>query len=199
MRIGIFTTIALLCALGTASVAHAQADSTDVRPLQFYAFGGPTGNFTGLAGGRNIGVTAGLDLGFGVFHGFLPTVEVRGTEPFDDGNVDSQKDVLGGLRIEKRYGPVHPYVDAMFGRGEITYSGSGYLDPAGTTEYQKTNSNLIAFGVGADIELTPVFSLKIDGQFVRYKVPVTTSGELYSKPITVGVVYRFGFGQRHPQ
>ena len=197
MRPGIRTATLLLFALVTISTAHAQAHTTDSRPLQLSVFGGPTGVFTGLAGGRNLSFTAGVDLGFGTYRGLLPMAEIRGTEPFDDGNVDAQKNALGGLRVVKRFRIVHPYGDILYGRGEIEYQGVGYLNPAGNIYYQKTNSNIFSFGGGIDLDISPALSIKFDGQVQSYKVPVTVSGELYAKPITLGVVYSFGFGQRH--
>ena len=44
---------------------------------------------------------------------------------------------------------------------------------------------------GLDVTLTDHFALKVDGQFQHYGVPVTPSGTLYSKPLSVGIVYRF--------
>ena len=42
------------------------------RPFTLSAFGGATGTFTGLDGGKNLGITAGGDIGFKPFHYFYP-------------------------------------------------------------------------------------------------------------------------------
>jgi len=198
LRIGIRTAVLLLAALAVLPAAFAQGKSTDDRALQLYAFGGATGTYTGLGNGRNFGVTAGVDVGTHTYFGVLPTLEVRGTYPFDKGGVDSQKNILAGLKVEKHYGPVHPYVDILFGRGQIAYQGTGFLSPDGTTLYQQTNSNIFSPGVGLDFDISPTLAIKADFQLQHYNVPVTTDGHIYAKPITIGVVYRFGYNQRHP-
>jgi opacity protein-like surface antigen len=199
LKFGIRLTITLLFAAAVLPAAHAQANSTDIRSLQLYAFGGATGTYTGLNAGRNLGITAGIDLGFSGYHGFLPLLEVRGTEPFDDGGVDAQKNFLGGLKVERRYGGFHPYVDFLYGRGQIDYQGAGYINPAGDILYQQTNSNIYAFGGGVDYDISSTLAIKADIQIQHWVVPVTTSGDLYSKPITLGVLYRFGYGRSRPQ
>ena len=165
---------------------------TASRLFSLSAFGGATGTFTGLDGGRNIGITAGGDIGFRPFHAFYPSVEVRGTYPFDDGQVDSQKNILVGGKVERYFGYFRPYADFFWGRGKIDYLHGGYPNPEGTLLYLDSVSNVFAAGGGLDFTLTDHFALKFDGQFQRYGTPVTTSGSLYSKPFTIGVVYRFG-------
>ena len=199
MKLGIRLITLLLFATVLLPAAHAQANSTDVRPLQLYAFGGATGTYTGLDGGRNLGITAGIDLGIGAHRGFLPTLEARGTEPMDDGGVDAQKNVLGGLKVERLYRGFHPYIDVLFGRGAIDYQGAGYANPQQTKLYQVTNSNIYDFGGGIDYDLTSTIAIKADIQLQHWNVPVTTSGSIYSKPITIGVLYRFGYGRTRPQ
>jgi opacity protein-like surface antigen len=165
---------------------------TASRLFSLSAFGGATGTFTGLDGGRNIGITAGGDIGFRPFHAFYPSVEVRGTYPFDDGQVDSQKNILVGGKVERYFGYFRPYADFFWGRGKIDYLHGGYPNPEGTLLYLDSVSNVFAAGGGLDFTLTDHFALKIDAQFQRYATPVTTSGSIYATPIIIGVVYRFG-------
>jgi len=166
--------------------------------MQLYAFGGVTGTYTGLSGGRNLGITAGADLGFGIHYGVLPQLEVRGTIPMDSGNLVGEKNFLAGLKVEKIYGRYHPYVNLLFGRGELNYHAPGYLDPTATVLYQRTNSNVWSPGGGVDIDVTRSIAFKADFQYQRYDTPVTTSGTVYSKAITFGAVYRFGYRQSRP-
>ncbi len=185
--------LTLLCFLSvTPSLVHAQAFPTASKPFSISAFGGATGTYTGLDGGKNLGITAGGDIGFKPYHFFYPSVEVRATYPVDGGNVDSQKNILFGIKVERYFGGLHPYGDFLYGRGKIIYENGGYPNPSGTLLYLDSVSNVFSFGGGLDLTLTEHFALKIDGQFQRYATPVTTSGSLYSKPITIGVVYRFG-------
>ncbi len=151
-----------------------------------------TGTYTGLSGGKNLGITAGIDMSLKPFHLFYPSAEVRGTYPIDDGKVDSQENILFGPRIERYYGNFRPYVDFLYGRAKIDYQNGGYPNPAGTLLYLDSVSNVYSFGGGLDYTLTDHFAFKIDGQFQHLSVPVTSSGTIYSKPLTIGVVYRFG-------
>jgi hypothetical protein len=188
-----FRALTLLClVLVPSSKVLAQAMPTASRLFTVSAFGGANGTFTGLDGGKNLGITAGGDIGFQPFHSFYPSVEVRGTYPFDDGHIDSQKNILFGPKVERVYGNFHPYVDFFYGRGKIDYLNGGYPNPSGTLLYLDSVSNVFAAGGGLDFTLTQHFAIKFDAQFQRYGTPVTTSGSLYSTPLTIGVVYRFG-------
>ncbi|MEO6923885.1 MAG: hypothetical protein ABI142_08670 [Bryocella sp.] len=178
--------------------ALSQGRSTDFRQIQLYAFGGATGTYTGLSGGRNLGVTAGVDIGLGQYFGVLPLLEVRGTYPVHSGTIVGEKNFLGGLRVEKIYGRYHPYVDVLFGRGQLVYQGGGYPDPTLSTLWLRTNSNVFSPGVGVDIDVTRSFAFRADAQYQHYQTPVTVSGSLYSTAITAGVVYRFGYRGSRP-
>lgn len=188
-----FRALTLLCfALVACSLLSAQAIPAASRPLAFSAFGAATGTYTGLGGGRNVGITAGADIGWQPFHRFYPSIEVRGTYPVDSGKVDSQENALFGLNVARFYGHFHPYGDFLYGRGKVAYASPGYPNPAATLLYLDSISNVFSFGGGVDYTLTDHFALKVDAQVQHYGVPVTTSGTIYSKPISIGVVYRFG-------
>ena len=101
--------------------ASAQAVPTASQTFQLSAFGGLTGVFTDLEGGHNLSLSAGVDLAFLSLHGFHPAAEVRGIYPVHTGPISSQKSLLGGIRVDHRYGFVRPYVDFLAGRGEIDY------------------------------------------------------------------------------
>jgi hypothetical protein len=144
-------------------------------------------------GGKNLGISAGVDLRVWQYHGFLPSVEIRGTYPFAKGNVAAELNALVGIKIEYQLGRFHPYGDFLFGRGSITYQGRGYLAPNGLVIYQQTFSNVLSPGLGVDIDLTHHYAFKADAQLWRQDVPVTTSGTLNSLAVTVGAIYRFDF------
>ena len=97
--------LTLLCfVVLTPSLVRAQAMPTASRIVTLSDFGGLTGTFTGLDGGRNLGITAGGDIGFRPFHGFYPSAEVRGTYPIDDGQVDSQKNIFNpSIMVNRLY------------------------------------------------------------------------------------------------
>jgi len=178
-------------ALSACPLLHSQAIPAATTPLSFSAFGAVTRSYTGLVGAKNLGITAGGDLGFRPYHLFYPSVEVRGTYPVHDGNVDAQKNILFGLRVERYYYRFRPYADFLYGRAKIDYLDGGYPNPAGTILFINSFSNVLSFGGGLDYTLTNHFGIKVDGQVQHLDVPVTASGTVYSKPITIGMVYRF--------
>lgn len=192
LKTGFRALILLSFALAACSLGRAQAIPAAGRPLAISGFGGLTGTYTGLGGGKNLGITAGADIGWKPFHRYYPAVEVRGTYPVDKGKVDSQENILFGLRVARFYGNFRPYGDFLYGRAKVTYASPGYPNPTATLLYLDSVNNVFSFGGGVDYTLTDHFALKIDGQFQHYSVPVTTSGTIYSKPITIGIVYRFG-------
>ena len=177
--------------------------------MSLSAWGGATGTLVNLpevingspsnlfTGGRNIGISAGVDLRIWQYHGILPSVEVRGTYPVYNGNAAGEENGMVGLKIERQFGSrFHPYGDFLFGRGEVKYHAPGYLSPDGFFLYQQTYSNVLAGGGGVDVDLTHHFAAKLDAQLWNQKVPVTTSGSLNSLALTVGAIYRFDFN--HP-
>jgi len=185
-----------------ATAAGGQALATATQPLALSAFGGATGSYIGLDNGKNIGITAGVDLRILSYHHFLPSLEIRGTKPVSDGTVASEENAAVGLKVERIYGrsaKLHPYVDFLFGRGKIIYPGYGRENPEGTEIYKYTPSNILSAGGGIDVDISHHFALKLDAQIQRYEVyQITTSGKVWGKPITVGVVYRFDFNH-HPR
>jgi hypothetical protein len=189
--------VALLSfSLVSSSAALAQAIPAATQPIHLSAFGGITGSYTGLQSSRNLGITAGVDVGFKPLFGVYPSAELRGTYPVDSGTVAGERNFAGGLKVERPYfGILHPYADILFGRNKIVYGSGGYPNANGTLLYQISIANLLSFGGGADYDLTPHFSAKADFQLQRYGTPVTSSGSIYAKAITIGVVYRFDFNR----
>ena len=172
-------------------MAAAQALPTADRDLQITVFGGITGLYTGLDGGRNLSITAGGDIGVRSRFGIYPAAEVRGTYAIDKGKIDNQKNVLVGLRLGKIFGPVRPYGDFLVGRGQINYTPARPDALTPSVRYNYSTSTVLSPGAGFDVQLTRAFAVKFDGQYQRYATPVTPSGHLYAKPFTIGVVYRF--------
>jgi hypothetical protein len=191
----VLTLAVLLAVVSTAGIATAQvAMPTATRTLTLSAFGGVSGVYTGLAGGKNLSIVAGADLGLGSWRGVRPEIEVRGAYPVDKGTIDSQKSVLGGLKVDFLLNHrLRPYGDVLFGRGEMDYQ-SGYL--FNNLVYQLTTTNVYSAGGGVDYDLNDNFAIKADAQIQRWGYAPTPSGNLYSKLGTVGVIYRFNFGTR---
>jgi hypothetical protein len=192
LKTGLAVTL-LFFSLSVPSMAHAQGTPAAIQRLSISAFGGATGTFVGLDGGRNAAITAGVDLSFRPFHGYYPSAEFRGTYPVDSGGIAGERNFLGGIKIEKYFGKLRPYGDVLFGRNKIVFQGGGYPNANGKRLYLVSIANVGAVGGGIDIDLTPHFAFKLDGQLQRYATPVTASGDIYSKAGTIGVVYRVDF------
>jgi len=185
-------TLALLLATMGWGLAAEGQHPTAVQPMQLSAFGGVSGVYTGLGGGKNFSVTAGADLALPPFHWVRPTIELRGTYPTDRGLVDNQRSVLAGLRVDFLLGHRwHPYGDILFGRGQMNYTPYGYL--YNNSLYVLTTTNVYSAGGGFDYDLGDHLGIKVDAQLQRWGTTPTPSGEIYSKVGTVGIVYRFGF------
>ncbi|SFS07943.1 hypothetical protein SAMN05421771_1410 [Granulicella pectinivorans] len=184
----------LALALGVSTAAYGQAEVTASQAMELSAFGAATGTFTGLENTRNFGMTAGADLAFRPFFGVRPALEIRGTYPFDKGAVLGLKDGLIGVRLMKSYGRFEPYLDGLWGRGEITYVG-GFI--VGNFRYDRTTSNVWSGGGGFDYRLTNHFGIKADAQVQRWSTPVTNSGKVYPVPVSLGVTYHFDFNHHY--
>ncbi len=181
------------------NTAWSQGTATASRTFEPSAFLGLGGTYTGLVGTRNLGVTAGFDLGFHPFFGLLPAVEIRGTYPVDSGAVVGEESLEGGLRVQKRYRTIRPYADILIGRGQLNYLNGGFVVPAQNFQYIQSTSNVISPGVGVEIDATEHFALLLDGQYQHWSLPfdptgaTANTGSIYSKTGTIGVVYRFGW------
>ena len=203
MRLNRLASLRFACCLLSlaASAVWAQSIPTASREVIPSAFFGITGAYTGLNNSRNLGVTAGFDIGFKPFLGLLPSVEVRGTYPVQNGSVVGEEHVEGGIRFQKRLGFLRPYGDFLYGRGELNYQNGGYPVPMQAFRYLQTTSNVISPGVGVEADLSPHVAILFDGQVQIWQVPFDPSGKtsnaghLISVPGTIGVVYRFGWLQ----
>ena len=182
-------TAALIC---LPPALFSQALPTARRTLQISTFGLLTGTYTGLSGGRNLSFTLGGDLGFYHYRSVLLSAEARGTYPLDKGNVDAQKSVLGGLRVESRYSRAVVFGNVLAGRGAIEYVNGGYVVPP--LVYFSSTTSVYDGGLGVEFDVSPRLALKAEAQVQHWDTPVTTA--IYAKQVGVGVVYRFGANGR---
>jgi hypothetical protein len=189
-NLALFLAIAL-----PANQAHAQAGPTASQLLQLSTFGGITGTFTNLEGGKNLGITAGADLTYLPLHSFRPSVEFRGTYPIDNGHISDQKNFLIGPKVEHPIGRFIPYVDFLIGRGQIEYLNGGFL--YNNFLYLSTNSTVYSTGIGLDYDLGPHWAAKADFQVQHWDTPVVPSGTIWPKATTFAVIYKFEFNPRH--
>jgi hypothetical protein len=190
IRLALFAAVSAL-----THTASAQAAPAGTQKLQLSTFVAATGTFTGLEGGKNLGITAGADLTFLNFRQFRPSFEARGTYPINQGHISSQKNFLLGPKVEYPLGKLHPYVDVLFGRGQIDYHAPGFI--LGNTLYISSNTFIYSPGVGVDYSLTHNLALKADAQFQHWNTPVVSSGTIHPTALTFGVVYNFDLNPRH--
>jgi hypothetical protein len=187
----IVLTLLVFLAADARTVVRAQAAPAATRGAGLSAFIGATGTYTGLGSGTNVGATGGVDIGLHLSNSLIPSLEVRGTYPFYLGDTVSIRYLLGGVRFTRGYSKYVPYFDALYGRAELRYGNGGYPNPSYTYLYQKSPSNVLSLGGGAELPLTYTWALKADAQWQLYSSPVTSSGHLNTVPVTVGIVYRF--------
>ncbi len=189
MKLGKVVLTLCILLFGTCFAA-AQATPTAARALQVSAFGGLTGVYTGLNGGRNLSITAGGDLGIRSYYRLYPFFEVRGTYPINKGQIAGAKNILVGIKVAKIYDRFTPYGDILVGLGQLNYKNLT-PNPAGTFAYNYSSSTVFSPGAGLDFRIADKYSIKVDGQLQHYSVPVVPSGHIWTKAVTVGVVYRF--------
>jgi hypothetical protein len=193
--------LALNLAAATALIAanaHAQSPQPTASKLfEISTFGGINGTYTGLSGGKNLGITAGVDVGIRSYYGFRPFLEGRGTYPVDGGEIDAQRSALGGIRVERHILPsLRMYGDFLVGRGQIDYQRGGYPAPGGDFLILQSTGNVFSPGVGAEYRLTDHLSGLVDVQFQHWDTPATPSGSIWATPILFGARYRFNFNRR---
>lgn len=184
---------ALLLALllACSHLAVGQAEPTATQALQLSAFGGLTGTYTGLEGGRNLGITAGANLDISSFHHFVPGIEVRGTYPIHEGQVDGHEDLLGGIKVHHPWRAFLPYADFLIGRGQINYKHGGFRLPPFI--YLASTTVVLSPGVGVDMDLSHRWGAKADFQYQTWNTPASITGTIHPKVFTAAVEYRFDF------
>jgi hypothetical protein len=185
----------LIAATFVATIGRAQGVPTATQQLQLSAFGGATGIFTDLEGGKNLGITAGVDLTYLPLRLVRPSFEIRGTYPIDNGTISSQKNFLLGPKVEHPFGRLHPYVDFLIGRGQINYEQGGFV--VGDILYISSNTTVYSPGAGVDYNFTHSIDLKADFQYQHWDTPVVPSWVIHPVALTLGAVYRFDFNPRH--
>jgi len=173
-------------------VAHGQAAVGADRKVDFDVFGGLTGDYTGLNGGRNLSITVGGDINLPRYRFIRPSIEVRGTYPFVRGLVDGQKDILGGVKAEMQFGKIRPYADFLIGRGSMEYDGFPAYN--GVPMWGTTKTTVLSPGVGVRYAVWRSVSVFGDAQLQHWDTPAAQSGSIMSTSLTAGASYRFAYG-----
>lgn len=143
-----FVTLAALLLFNVAATAQAVPGASSTLTLEVFL------------GATNAGLTAGATLGFHPFFYLTPALEVRGTLPIDQGSVDGQKNVVGGLQVATQLHRVHSYANILFGRGEITYLKGGIRFLA-SSSLHRLHDNVLSPGAGIGFALSSPWSIKL--------------------------------------
>jgi hypothetical protein len=181
-----------------SSTAHAQATYTATRLSELSVFGGYTYTTPDYSYYKDNGGAFGVDLARYNRSRYTPALEVRAD--FNSGPVISEDTYMGGLRVHtdfhQRY---HPYVDFLVGIGKVTYPVQRYL-PAPTVVTIHDQGLAYSYGGGMNIDITPSFMLKLDGQQQSINLgpnsevaPQDSTFSLAPVVLTVGVTYRVSF------
>jgi hypothetical protein len=181
----------LFAVLFCAPLLRGQGLSTASRPLDLSAFGGITRTHTGLNQGRNLGVSAGVDLRFQSYFGLATSVEMRGTKPLNDGQVVIEESLAGGIRMARPNGRIKPFATLLFGRTQFNYSNGGLYAPGTNHIYTQSASRLVSPGAGFLFDIDSRLALRGDMQMQFTNTPVTKSRHLISIPLTFAIVYKF--------
>jgi hypothetical protein len=182
--------LVLLATMGTWT-AWGQAVPTATQAAQLSVFGGGSGVFTDVFGGHNLSLTAGVNLALRPFFGVTPSLEVRGMYPMNSGTIAGEKELLGGLKLSKSWGVLHPYGELLAGRGEVDFQHGGYNN--GTLIYEATTSPVFSGGLGVEVDLTRHFGLKADYQYQFWTDYPPSPGMINPQVVTGMVVYKFDF------
>jgi hypothetical protein len=104
-----------------------------------------------------------------------------------NGDISLERTYDIGGRYLRTYGPLVPYVKAMFGRGDFKY-------PFGYTEL---GYNMFAGGVGADFKLGRY--VRVRGEYEFQKWIDFPNGGFTPQLVTIGVAYHFDGKPRYRQ
>lgn len=184
----------LVAGLMLAPNLRAQSLATARRGAEITAFGGYSVSHPDYGGTSYNGETIGAN--FTLFKNWWvdPSVEVRFNH--SSNSIISENAFLVGPRVQKDYGRFHPYVDALFGVGVISYHPAPTFSP---DDHQDSGRN-IAFGGGVDFDVTRNFSAKVDFQEQNWNLgknpPFQPDGSNYTlspSVLTFGVTYHIPF------
>jgi len=143
--------------------------------------------------GKNVLITAGLDVGFYSFGHYTVGAEVRGSFPVNSGKFVGERALLGGARLSYESNvPLRPYIDVLAGRGQLDYQNGGLV--IGNLLYRQTAGAVYAGGGGLEWDMLRQISLKADVQVEQWSTPVVSRGYIRGGQVSIGAAYRFGAG-----
>jgi hypothetical protein len=172
----LFARLALSFVIGGASALYGQALPTASRVADAQIGVGYSPAKSGYAQQTFQGAGAYADLDFTLHLGVEAEFHQVGST---SGDQSYQRTYAIGARYFRTYGPLVPYVKAMFGRGDFNY-------PFGAANL---GYNMFAGGVGADIKLGAHLHLR--GEYEFQKWSSFPNGGLTPRLVTIGVAYHY--------
>jgi hypothetical protein len=180
-----------------ATTASGQSISTASKGAELSVFGGYMPTQTDYGYRTYKGYSAGAD--FTIFPRFFlaPSIEVRGN--IAQNQPVTEKTVLGGIRLQREIGRLHPYGDFLLGGGELLFH------PAPSPDYTGDRSRVFSYGGGVNIDVTRHFAAKFDFQQQSWNLGSnagnTTQGTFTLSPRTfmAGVTYTIPFRKLNRQ
>lgn len=175
--------------------SRAQSVPAATQQLQLSAFAAITPVLSGLAEGRHLSVTGGVDLSFVALRHFNSAIEVRGSYPVAGDGVNRLKSFVAGPIVEYPHGRIEPYVDFLTGYGAIDYLSGGYV--FGNAKYISSSTVVYSPGVGLNYSMTHHTKLRADLQYQHWDLPVVPSGAISPIAVSFGGTYMFDFNPHH--
>jgi opacity protein-like surface antigen len=137
---------------------------------------------------NNLGYTAGLDYTRFIRSSILqPSLEFRYTRA--NGATVNERSYSAGIRLQTTVHGVHPYATFLAGHGNIDFNyanGSYYGD----------NSIIYSLGAGAELNVTPLWKLRLDFTSQHWNIIPQT---LTPMTFAAGVAYSLPFRNRRVQ
>jgi hypothetical protein len=147
----LFVLVALPIAL--AGLAYGQAYETAQRGAEFSPFAEPIMLRPDWGPTSDIGIMAGVDYTRFISRFVQPSLEFRFTK--GTGTTAGETTVSGGLKVQKDYGRIHPFVTVLGGYGRINFT------PVEGT-YSGDNSFVLSIGGGANIDVHAGWKVRVD-------------------------------------
>jgi hypothetical protein len=181
--------LVLMFAAGAGCRAQDFPTESQVSRAQVFVLGSAV--WTGYEGGKNLSLTGGADIIFRPLSRVQPGLEARAIIPVDSRNIDGEKCILGGARVEYAHGRIHPYADFLLGYGRLTF-----VHPItyATGPYTGNNADVYGGGGGLDYTMMRNITLRVDAQKQYWKILKDPGGFYPPTSISIGVVYLFNVG-----
>jgi hypothetical protein len=175
--------------------AWSQAAATAIKSQEISIFGAASGGSTDFGPRTYVGASTGVDYTFFPRWRVAPSVEVRAATIL--GQEATENTVQFGPRLQMdihdRY---HPYIDGLYGGGEIKFHPFVLFQGIG---YTGDRTSVLSYGGGINIDVTHHFGAKFDiqGQSWNFGKSIFGNGDFTITPVvaSAGLVYTIPAGK----